>query len=320
MISPTATPRRLPRLIPPEPVTYAERMLPFAKYSGAGNDFVLLDEDSAAGLEPGRLARRICPRATGVGVDGLVLVGRERANGHPVRFFNPDGSEFSTCGNGSRCAARYVVDQGWAEGPGVDLRTRAGTVRASVSGEVVDLRYRIPVRLGRRLTVEFAGEAREGTLVEIGTPHFVVPLPRLPRGGIEELCRPIRHHEAFEPDGANVDLVQLADRGHGRIRTFERGVEGETLACGSGAMASTLALRAAGEAGPELSLETRSGATLVVTLEGRAADGELPEEQEEPVRVRLSGPARRLFEGRFPRDEEDAPATPRGASPGDGSG
>lgn len=278
-------------------------MLPFVKYSGAGNDFVLVEEDAAVGLEPARLAERICPRATGVGVDGLVLVGRPPAasdDGYPIRFFNPDGSEFSTCGNGSRCAARYVTDEGWTEERGLDLLTAAGRVRARVEGEAVELRYTLPVRVAKRLSVQVEGVAREATLVEIGTPHLVVPLPELPEGEIEELCRPLRHHDALGPEGANVNLVALHDGGRGGIRTFERGVEGETLACGSGAMAAALVLRAAGRAGRELALVTRSGATLVVILEGAAAEGDLPEVEARELSLRLAGPARRIFQGRFP--------------------
>lgn len=295
-------------------------MLPFAKYSGAGNDFVLLEEGAAADLDPGRLARRMCPRATGVGVDGMVLVAREGEAGHRVRFFNPDGSEFSTCGNGSRCAARFLLDRGWAEGPEVELRTGGGQVHARVEGREVGLRYRIPVRIRGPVTVELDQATRSGTLVEIGTPHFVLPLPRLPAGDIEELCRPIRNHRAFGREGANVNLVELTDRRRGRIRTFERGVEGETLACGSGAMATTLALRAAGAVGAELALETRSGATLAVALEGPAGGGQLPEEEAEPVTIRLTGPARYLFDGRFPTGGEAPRGSPgkpdRGREPG----
>lgn len=272
-------------------------MIPFAKYTGAGNDFVVVD--AAAGVEdPSALARALCPRATGAGVDGLVLVSSP-GDGPTVRarFFNPDGSEFAVCGNGSRCAARWAADAGLDREGRVALATDAGDVEARVDGDRVTLEYTLPARIEGRRSVPFAGDRREGWLVRMGTPHFVLLLPELPEGPIEELCRPVRHHEAMGPEGANVDLVAPAGEGRVAIRTFERGVEAETRACGSGAMSAALALHAHGGYGPELRLETRGGAELEVALD---PDGEGPAGSGERT-ILLSGPARLVFRGRYPR-------------------
>lgn len=269
-------------------------MIPFAKYTGAGNDFVVVD--ASAGVDdPSALARALCPRATGVGVDGMALV--SSPDGGPamrVRFFNPDGSEFAVCGNGSRCAARWAADAGLDREGRLTLATDAGGVEARVDGDRVTLEYTLPARIEGRRTVPFDGERREGWLVRMGTPHFVLRLPELPEGPVDDLCRPVRHHEAMGPEGANVNLVAPAGEGRVAIRTFERGVEAETSACGSGAMAAALALHADGGYGPELRLATRGGAELEVTVD--PGDGPGPDER----RIRLSGPARFVFRGRYP--------------------
>lgn len=266
-------------------------MCRFSKYTGAGNDFVIVRAEEVRLRDPALLARRICPRRTGVGVDGLVLLRSVSPRHVRVRFFNPDGSEFSTCGNGSRCAARYASDRGLAEAGGMTLVTDAGEVGARVhegegEGEVT-LEYRQEAEVARALDVEVAGRTRRAWLVRIGTPHLVVPLETVPEEDFEEICRPLRRHPGLGTEGANVDLVALRGPDRARIRTFERGVEGETLACGSGAMAATLALRAQGLCGRRLSLLTRSGETLGVTLR-------------EGGRIELTGPARPVFDGVFP--------------------
>lgn len=293
----------------------------FSKYTGAGNDFAIVDAAESPADDPASLARRICPRATGAGVDGLIVVrslGKDRLR---VRFFNPDGSEYGTCGNGSRCAARYAVERGLAAGPRLALLTDDGEVQAEVEAALVSLDYRIEARVDREVEVELGGSRRRGWLVQIGTPHLVIPVDRLPGGDFEDLVRPVRSHPALGPAGANVDLVRPAGPDAFEIRTFERGVEGETLACGSGAMAAALALREAGTAGTRLSLLTRSGATLAVDLEPGRREGEGgcgvhpraadPEPREngragaDPGRrIRLAGPARHVFDGAF----RDAPA------------
>lgn len=275
-------------------------MIPFIKYTGAGNDFVVIEAPALGSRDPAVVARTVCPRATGVGVDGLILVDADGEGRVETRFFNPDGSEFGTCGNGSRCVARWADDEGRALDGAVRLLTPGGAVDARVEGERVVLDYEIRAWIEGVRRVPMGGDEREGWLVQLGTPHFVVHLPELPDGQIETLCRPIRHHPDLGPDGANVDLVDLQAPSAGRVRTFERGVEAETQACGSGAMAATLALHAADRSAPELALLTRSGETLSVAI---ASPEDAPPAGEPAVReIRLAGPARRLFEGRFARE------------------
>lgn len=274
----------------------------FAKYSGAGNDFVILEASELGSHDPAALAARLCARSTGVGVDGLALVTVRGAGRLQVRFFNPDGSEFGTCGNGSRCVALWAADRGHAPEFRLEIETSEGAIDASVRGDRVRLDYALEARIERRLELPWQGEPRPAWLVQIGTPHLVVPLEAVPEGPIEALARPLRHHPELGPAGANVNLVAPEGRERATIRTFERGIEAETLACGAGSMASTLVLEATGACGPQLRLRTRSGDDLEVALS--------PAEPGRPRRIRLTGPARRIFEGRSyePVDPGDAGA------------
>lgn len=261
--------------------------LRFCKMSGAGNDFILINLtfQRLAG-DPGDLARALCPRRTSVGADGLVLV--EPADdpdaGVRVRFWNPDGSEPEACGNGTRCAARFAVLEGLAEGEFV-MGTAAGDIRARVSGRAVTLYYD-DTRPDCELEFEVTGAdgPRIGHRVRVGIPHFVIPMDALPGGPIEPLCRPLREAPELAPAGANIDLARVIDRHRIRIRTYERGVEAETLACGSGSLASALALAAAGRVEAPVTVETRSGEELVVRFR-REGDEFLDLELEGPARV-----------------------------------
>ncbi len=269
-------------------------ILDFGKYTGAGNDFVVT-EAHWPDAEGSRMARHVCDRATGVGVDGLVFVWRMERDRVGVRFFNPDGSAFGTCGNGTRCAARFAVDRQLVSGSPFLIETSDSEIRAEVQPERnwVDLEYRMPVEVVRRIEVEGPFGPAFGWLVSIGVPHFVVPLDARPEGSIEEVCRKIRHDPALGPEGANVNLVALDGRTRGAIRTFERGVEGETLACGSGAMASAFALRSAGLCEPGIDLRVMGGCDLHIRVpDAPHEDGE--------YRLSLAGPAEHLFDGRFP--------------------
>ena len=274
-------------------VFHVPAVFDFAKYSGAGNDFVIARADVRSDAIGADLAKRVCARRTGVGVDGLILV-YLRPDGVRVRFFNPDGSEFSTCGNGSRCAARFASDEGLGAPEGFVLETPAGEIGARVDGDRVSLDYHIGVGITGPFDVAGPDGPVGAWLVNIGVPHLVLPLDVMPDGPIESLCRPLRKLDILGPEGANVNLVTLGDESSGEIRTFERGVEGETLACGSGSMASVFALRAAGQTERQVSLRVRGGDLLSIEiLDPLPPDGSVRD-------VRLTGPAVKLFEGSFP--------------------
>lgn len=257
----------------------------FSKYSGAGNDFVIVRAEEIGLRDAGALALRMCSRRTGVGVDGLILVRSVTEEMVRIRFFNPDGGEFGTCGNGSRCAARYAADRGLT-GAELVLVTDDGEILARVEDGRVSLDFSLEPRIERELRVPFEGGERAAWLVRMGTPHLVVPVDDVELDDFERAARPLRALETLGPEGANVDLVDTTDDPL-HVRTFERGVEGETLACGSGCMAVAWALREAGRVDGPVAVRTRSGETLEI---GFPSQG----------RIRLSGPARHVFDGVMP--------------------
>lgn len=263
--------------------------LRFRKMSGAGNDFILVSGGpDRLPCAPDRLAVALCRRGVSVGADGLVTVeALPDGSGIHARFWNPDGSEVGTCGNGTRCAARFAVLEGLAP-PEMVIRTADAVIGTRVDGPTVVLRFDVHPTIELGLSAAGGDGAWRGHRVEVGNHHFVVPLERLPEGPIEAACRPIRNAPELQPHGANVNLAEVVDRHSIRIRTYERGVEAETLACGSGSLASALALGAAGRVEPPVAVETRSGEILRVRF---TRDGDRFRDLE------LEGPARLIYAG-----------------------
>ncbi len=254
------------------------------KMSGAGNDFVVLGHDAAAALGA-RLVdwtRRVCRRGDSVGADGVLVVERAGPDRISVRFLNPDGSS-AFCGNGSRCAARFAQLEGLADAR-MTLVTAWGDVPARVDGERVTLELPAPIDLGP-VAVDAVGREFHGRLVRAGVPHFVLQVDEVASAPLHEWGPALRRHDRFAPQGVNVDLVD-GTGGELRVRTYERGVEGETRACGSGAVAAAFAHRLAG--GPQtIAIVPASGRTLWVDLPGPEAA---------PRSAALSGDARRIFD------------------------
>jgi diaminopimelate epimerase len=212
--------------------------LRFTKMSGAGNDFILIDARTLSrGMNARSLARRLCPRRTSVGADGLILLERK---GLCLEYRNCDGSR-AFCANGSRCAALWMHENGWA---GRDFRmgSIAGPLHARITRE-----GKVSVRLPDArispgpLILKAAGSRWRVHRIRIGVPHAVVRLPsgRLDGFPVLEVGRALRRHPALGPGGANVDFIELV-RGIVRLRTYERGVEDETLSCGTGAAAAAV--------------------------------------------------------------------------------
>ena len=259
----------------------------FFKMTAAGNDFILLDNRAGA-VSPGEivdLVRRLCTRALCVGADGVILLEPSRRADIRARFFNPDGGA-TFCGNGARCAARLAYLNGLAPARMV-VETDLGLHRAEVNGGEVSFEMRDP-RGFEELTIEALARPWRGALVDTGVPHFVTIEEGPPEDSIRAPGRALRLHPRFAPAGVNVNFVYPLEPGSFAIRTYERGVEGETLACGTGCVAAALALAASGKARSPVALRTRAGSTIHVQFEGdpRRASG-----------VRLEGEARLVFVG-----------------------
>ena len=270
-------------------------VVPFTKMSGAGNDFVVLDNRflrfSLDELEA--LAARVCPRRTGVGADGLLalegadLEGADGAH-FRMRYRNADGSLGTMCGNGARCLARFAARAGLGEPGGgtvsLAFQTDGGDYRARVDGRGGSGPVTLEVPPARDLGPVEVETDFQATRVWTGTEHAVLFVDDVLEVDVPGIGPALRHDPAFEPTGANVDFVEVAGPSRLVVRTFEKGVEAETLACGTGAVASAVVAHHAGHVGERVEVQMPGG-TLVV---GLGPDGQ-PET--------LAGPAETVFEG-----------------------
>jgi len=262
---------------------------PFLKMHGAANDFVIVDHRTAFLPEDlGPLVRRLCDRRRGVGADGVLLIEPDPELDFAMRYFNADGRTADFCGNGARCVARVALDQGLGRAGEVRFRTAVGPMAARRGGEgrAIDLHFGRVERPAEEIRVEVAGRAFAGRLVWAGVPHFVTPVERVEWTPVQEWGAALRHHPRFEPAGANVDFVARLGPARVAMRTYERGVEAETLACGSGAIATALWAETAGERSP-VTVVTAGGDELIVRF--REAEGGRDVSLEGPTEIAFTG-------------------------------
>ena len=261
----------------------------FYKMTGSGNDFVVFDATggSLRQLEDGEIIRSLSARGTGVGADGVVFIERAGASDVRMRYYNSDGTEAALCGNASLCSTRLAVDLGLAQGGGFVLHTAAGALKARIREGLpeVDLEPVIEVNPDASDLGKKKGETRLG-YVCAGVPHVVVEIAEIDSADVTGRGPELRSHRALA-EGANVNFVAKRSDGSFAYRTYERGVEGETLACGTGAVATAILLTSWGESAKETTLWTRSNLPLTVTLK-RDGGSWLPS---------LRGEGRIVFEG-----------------------
>lgn len=266
--------------------SFGERPSPltFFKYTGAGNDFVVIDNREGAVGEAPILARRVCPRRIGVGADGLLLLETSEIADVRMRYLNADGGEVEMCGNGLRCLAHLAVAVG-AAAPSLTVETAVGVMEARVGGDRVRVGPFAAERVALRQRLE--GVDQPVHLITVGVPHVVMEVTDLEEFPVEEVGRRIRNHPRMAPGGTNADFVWI-DQGEVRVRTYERGVEGETLACGTGAMAVAVVAGLLGQVRPPVTVVPRSGEALRVAYE--VEDGQVSG-------ISLEGPVRQVYRG-----------------------
>jgi diaminopimelate epimerase len=280
--------------------------LKFWKMHGTGNDFVITEPEPGAGdRDWGALAQRVCDRHFGVGADGLILSLPSEVADRRMRMFNPDGSEAEMCGNGIRCFVKFAFDQGLVRSAGgtMTVETTPGVVHTQASFDESGAVEAVRTSMGRPtfaaqdvgarveqsppvldLPLEAAGESLSLTLVSMGNPHAVAFIDAPPAGyDLARIGPAVERHELFA-NRTNFEIVQVIDRSHIAMRVWERGV-GETLACGSGACAATVAARLHGRVDDDLEVRLPGG-TLRIEWDG---EGE----------AYLSGPAVRVFAGEW---------------------
>ncbi|MBU1229056.1 MAG: diaminopimelate epimerase [Proteobacteria bacterium] len=247
---------------------------PFYKLQGCGNDFVAIDNRvlRLPEAQMAEWARRICPRAFGVGADGLFFLdapGAVQDADYRWHFFNADGSRAEMCGNASRCAGRLAHALGLA-GERQRLATDAGVIAIEVLPEAGQVKVQLtqPDGLSLGLWLSVLGRETEVHFVNTGVPHAVVFVDEVREADVAAVGRALRFHEHFAPAGTNANFAQVLDSGRALVRTYERGVEAETLACGTGVSAVQVVAQALGRTGPRLACTTASGEVLVTSLEG----------------------------------------------------
>jgi len=258
--------------------------------NGAGNDFILLDNRAGdIHLDRSQIAR-LCDRHRGIGADGILLL--EKASNRAdfrMRYFNADGGEAEMCGNGARCFARFANKVAGAPEK-ISFETPAGVISAKLAGDLVTLQMTEPTDLRFNTNLKVAGEKKTVHFINSGVPHVVIPVVRIDDVDVRGEGADIRYHEMFSPKGTNVNFIEKRGANKIAIRTYERGVEDETLACGTGIVASALIFAATENTMGPITVIARGGDELRVGFE--RTDNTFRN-------VILTGPAEFVFEGTF---------------------
>ncbi len=270
----------------------------FTKCQGAGNDFILIDNRDGKvykkieelGVDLPTFVRKLCAFHTGVGADGLILIEEpdNPENDFKWQFFNADGSVAEMCGNGSRCAVRFAYEKGIVKKEHVKFETLAGVIEARIkeNGKVVRVRLTKPFGLKTDFRIPLENTELEAHFLNTGVPHVVVYREDLERFDVKTYGSKIRYHEMFSPAGTNVNFIKPLSEGEIAIRTYERGVEDETLACGTGSTAAAIIAYLKGLVKQKpVKVHTKGGEILTIDFD------------EKLERVYLEGKVYKVFDG-----------------------
>lgn len=263
-------------------------MLRFTKMNGAGNDFILFDNRSGdVDLDRNQIAL-LCDRHRGIGADGILLLEKptNRAD-FRMRYFNADGGEAEMCGNGARCFARFANKVG-EQKQKISFETPAGVISAELKGDLVTLRMTEPTDLRLNVDLAMAAENKTVHFINSGVPHVVIPVSKIDDADVRRVGAAVRNHKMFSPNGTNVNFIEKRGPNKIAIRTYERGVENETLACGTGIVASALIFSASEKSSGPITVLAQGGDELEVGFE--KVEGGFRN-------VTLTGPAEFVFEG-----------------------
>jgi diaminopimelate epimerase len=268
--------------------------IPFYKMSGAGNDFVIIDnrEQIVTDADLTGFISKVCRRKMSVGADGLILIEHSDTCDFRWRFFNSDGSPAEMCGNGARCAARFAYVKG-ITGTVLSFETGAGVVSAQIDKNRVKVKMPDPSNLKLSYPLELSGCSLDISSINTGVPHVVVMVAQIADVDVVALGREIRYHQIFAPAGTNVNFVYRRKGNEIQIRTYERGVEDETLACGTGAIASAIVSACQFQINSPIDVRTRSGEYLRIHFKEK--DGRFDQ-------IYMEGDARIVYTGELQPD------------------
>tara|TARA_B100001093_G_scaffold520431_2_gene615846 strand:+ start:9974 stop:10786 length:813 start_codon:yes stop_codon:yes gene_type:complete len=265
-------------------------MLKFTKMNGAGNDFVIVDNrDKSLSLNKEQI-KLVCQRQRGVGADGFLAVEPSQGGAdYRMRYYNADGGEAEMCGNGARCFARFVNRIEGNSLSETSFETIAGVIKGEFLGDEVRIQLSKPFDFFLNETLQIGDQKRLVHSVNTGVPHAVIFVDDVSSLDIQSLGAGIRHHEHFAPSGTNVNFVQITEPGSICIRTFERGVENETFACGTGMVACSIIHHEISDVPSPIRVTVAGGDTLEVGFDHVSAGAY--------DNVTLLGPADFTFEG-----------------------
>ncbi len=266
----------------------SEMMVSFTKMAGAGNDFIMVNNiDKPLQIDWPAFAQRFCALKTGIGADGVIVLDTDTDTDFTFRIFNADGSEAEMCGNGARCAGLFAHRQGIAPNP-MRFKTLAGVIGARIEGSDVAIQMTEPLGLKTGIGLDIQGRRLDVHFINTGVPHAILLSDSVSDEPVSALGRAIRHHEQFAPAGTNVDFVQVMGKDHIHVRTYERGVEDETFACGTGAVASAIISEHLGKV---------SGTPVHVTMKGGELKIDFTRQGSLYSGVWLMGPVETVFTG-----------------------
>ncbi len=214
------------------------KKIAFTKMAGAGNDFIVIDAQPE--LDYKKLTEKVCDRTNGIGADGLLILDKSKSSDYQMRIINADGSEAEMCGNGARCMASYIVANRKLKKKLFSMQTLAGEVLAEAKGEVAIVRLSDPKDYNPSITIKVNDRDLHVGYIDTGVPHTIVFVDALGSIDVKTIGRIIRCHDQFKPRGTNVNFVERISDGLVAARTYERGVEDETKACGTGSVAAAL--------------------------------------------------------------------------------
>ena len=247
------------------------KKLNFTKMAGAGNDFIMLDAPVNGDLK--KLAAKACDRTSGIGADGIIVLDKSRKADYQMRIINADGSEAEMCGNGARCLAAYIVHNRKPKKKLFSIDTLAGTILAEAKGEVANVRLSDPKDYRADIEIDVNRHPLHVSYIDTGVPHAIVYVDDLEMIDVYKLGQVIRQHSTFQPRGTNVDFVEQLSADLVDVRTFERGVENETRACGTGSVAAAIVTylkshpRIRNQKKAKMHVRTRSKEILEVTFD-----------------------------------------------------
>lgn len=263
----------------------------FTKMSGAGNDFILIDADDDPEFSLTKKAvQKLCDRHNGIGADGVILISSSEQYDFVMNYYNADGSTGSLCGNGARCAIKFALNTKRIK----DKSARFLSNNSEYSGEILEdgmIRFNLnpPYDLRKNIQLKAAGKEMKAHFINTGSPQVVIRVADIDKIHVETIGKEIRYLAEFAPGGTNVNFVKIENE-EIHIRTYERGVESETLACGTGSVAAAIICHQTDGIKMPVTILTRSKDKLFVNFDFR---------NDEFSNVSLTGPVSEVYKGQF---------------------